>query len=295
MARFVAKNQYFVLCSRDGKFANDMICTIVYKQFSSTLPPVSDDNMSVPEYRQYTPTPHHSTEVQFYTCLYVYVQHNRWNHSGKSATHSFLFCIHSTRYIRLSQPYRCATSCPIRLPDQITTHDLLGPKTTMLLLRTTTLPLQSISLESCKPLNNGDIVISRTNFIIAATLCTAITATSLLVLVTMLYRAWARRRQIQAARKWGRKSTYNRRISFLRKAVDDGVTQQFSGCLYNDIPENPFLNETEERPVELGCQRKVCEAPAVVPLAKLAPWEERKLKAFSLFFDHGHGVWMPKR
>jgi len=92
----------------------------------------------------------------------------------------------------------------------------------------------------------------------------------------MLYRAWARRRQIQSARKCGHKSTYNGRISFPREAVDDSISRQFTGCLYNDIPENPFPNSTQERPVELGCQRKVCEAPAVVPLAKVAqPQEER--------------------
>ena len=81
----------------------------------------------------------------------------------------------------------------------------------------------------------------------------------------------------------------------MRKEVDDSISRQFSGCLYNDTPENPFLSGTEEQPVEMSCEWRVCEAPAAVPVAKVVGREGRRSRVMSLFFDHGHGVWMPKR
>lgn len=84
----------------------------------------------------------------------------------------------------------------------------------------------------------------------------------------------------------------------LRKEVDDSFKRQYSGCLVN-IPENPEMGS--DSPIELMHQERIWEAPAVPAVPAAAKVHQgrnvggRKSKVGSLFFDHGIGLWMPKR
>lgn len=83
----------------------------------------------------------------------------------------------------------------------------------------------------------------------------------------------------------------------MRKEVDDSFSRQYSGCLVNE-PENPEIGS--DSPVELMLpEARVWEAPAVPAAAAVAKVQGsvggRKSKVGSLFFDHGIGLWMPKR
>jgi len=56
------------------------------------------------------------------------------------------------------------------------------------------------------------------------------------------------------AKTWGRKSTYDNRISQMRKEIDLQFTRQYSGCLHNE-PENPEMGT--DSPVELMYEERV--------------------------------------
>ncbi|KAK5119422.1 hypothetical protein LTR85_007522 [Meristemomyces frigidus] len=144
---------------------------------------------------------------------------------------------------------------------------------------------------SCAEIHGDEIVISRTTFITAITICIVITSLSILLICALLYRGCARRRQANAAKAWGRKSTYNHRISHMQKQVDQDYSRQYSGCLYNET-ENPFLGS--DSPVELMLPERVWEAPAVPAKAAAAGKGRRKSK-ISLFFDDAVGLWLPKK
>lgn len=140
----------------------------------------------------------------------------------------------------------------------------------------------------CTVLQRDQIVLSRATFIVALTVCIAVTCISLLGLLALSYREWDRQRQIRSAKAYGRKSRYVNRISMLRKEVDDAYSRQYSGCLYSE-PENPYL--VPKSPVELGSVEQIFEVPAKVA----RPDEEnRKSRVKSLFFDGGKGMWFPK-
>ncbi|KAK4548939.1 hypothetical protein LTR36_008712 [Oleoguttula mirabilis] len=142
---------------------------------------------------------------------------------------------------------------------------------------------------TCVELHDGEIVISRTTLITAITICIFITCLSILLICALLYRACARRRQAKAAKAWGRKSTYNHRISHMQKQLDQEYSRQYSGCLHNDT-ENPFLGS--DSPVELMLPERIWEAPAVP--AKVAGKDRRKSK-ISLFFDDAVGLWVSRK
>lgn len=141
----------------------------------------------------------------------------------------------------------------------------------------------------CTALKEGQIVLSRTTFIVALTICIALTCISLAGVIALGYREWDRQRQIRSARAFGRKSRYINRISMLRKEVDDTFSRQYSGCLYTE-PENPFL--VPKSPVELGVAEKVFEVPA---MAARPEGINGKNRVKSLFFDGGRGQWFTKQ
>ncbi|KAF2173820.1 hypothetical protein M409DRAFT_16090 [Zasmidium cellare ATCC 36951] len=146
--------------------------------------------------------------------------------------------------------------------------------------------------ESCIKLSDGELITSRTAFITSLTVCIFITGVSLLALTVLLYREINRRREIKAARTWGRQSRLGNRISMLRKEVDDSFKRRYAGCLVNE-PENPEMGS--DSPVEIMHHERVWEAPAVPAKVHQGRMNARKSKVGSLFFDHGIGLWMPKR
>lgn len=137
---------------------------------------------------------------------------------------------------------------------------------------------------------SGNIVISRTTLIVAITICVFLTCISMLAVAALLYREWSRRREAKAAKQWGRKSRVNKRISLMRKEIDNQYSQQYSGCLHQE-PENPEMGS--DSPVELMLPERVWEAPAIP--AQTAGRTKRRSKALSLFFDQRVGMWLPKR
>ena len=153
-------------------------------------------------------------------------------------------------------------------------------------------PSQSTGSSSlCLELHNGsNIVISRRTLIAAISICVFLTCSSMLAVAILLYREWARRREAQAAKQWGRKSRVIKRISTVRKEIDDQYSRQYSGCLHQE-PENPEMGS--DSPVELMLEERVWEAPAVP--ARTANNNRRRSQAMSLFFDQGVGLWLPKR
>lgn len=166
----------------------------------------------------------------------------------------------------------------------------------------------------CRPYRPGELVISRTSFIISLTLCIFLTSTSLLALTALLYRSHTRRQQAKDARSWGRESAYlkrlhsldnlnikttcpherkHNRISLARKEVDRLFTSKYRGCLVN-VPENPELGSGS--PVEL-CAERVCEVPAVP--VRAAVFQESDAgrsgrEGMSLMLDERVGVWLPR-
>lgn len=151
----------------------------------------------------------------------------------------------------------------------------------------------SNSTNLCVELEGGHIVISKRTLILSIGLCAFLTCVSLLAATALLYREWSRRRQTKAAKAWGRKSRYENRISFMRKEIDTSFTRQYSGCLHNN-PENPEMGS--DSPVELMLPERLCEAPTTPAIPpQTAGKSKRKTNAMSLFFDEGHGMWLPKR
>lgn len=142
---------------------------------------------------------------------------------------------------------------------------------------------------TCSVIPNDQIILPRTTFIVAITLCLFITCLSLLGLAVLIYREWDRKQQNQAAKSWARQTRLGR-ISLARKEIDAQYSRQFSGCLYNDT-DNPFA--TSDSPVELEHHQRVFEAPSV-PVAA-ADRHKRRSKAISLFWDQTVGIWIPKR
>ncbi|KAK4947168.1 hypothetical protein LTR10_013939 [Elasticomyces elasticus] len=144
----------------------------------------------------------------------------------------------------------------------------------------------------CTNLQDGELIISRTTFIVATTLCIFITTTSLLGLAIFAYREYARQRQTEEAKAWGRRSRYVNRISMARKQVDFSYSNQYGGCLVN-IPENPELGP--DGPVEIMERENLCEVPALpARAAGEGRRDARRSRFMSLFFDQGLGVWVPK-
>ncbi|KAH9819795.1 hypothetical protein Tdes44962_MAKER05195 [Teratosphaeria destructans] len=146
---------------------------------------------------------------------------------------------------------------------------------------------------SCAP-PPGHITLPRAPFIAAITLSALLTTLSLLHLTLSTYRAHARRREAQQATTWGRTSTYNRRLSLMRQAIDQSYARQYSGCLVPAI-ENPEMGS--ESPVELMLEERVWEAPAVPAAAAAAPGsfksgEGGRKPRRSLFFDSAVGLWL---
>ena len=144
----------------------------------------------------------------------------------------------------------------------------------------------------CVELHSGNIVISKRTLIAAITICVLLTLLSMLAVAALLYREWARRREEQAAQKWGRKSRFNQRISEMRKGVDDEYSRQYKGCL-NHEPENPEMGS--DSPVELMLPERCWEVPAIPARTADKDKNKRKSKTMSLFFDSGVGMWLPKR
>lgn len=83
----------------------------------------------------------------------------------------------------------------------------------------------------------------------------------------------------------------------LRKEVDDAYSRHYGpGCLINPIPENPEMGS--DSPVEMGLVERVWEVEGKTATAEVIAGKGaggRKSQANSLFFDHGVGVWLPKR
>ncbi|KAK4556205.1 hypothetical protein LTR86_006902 [Recurvomyces mirabilis] len=143
-------------------------------------------------------------------------------------------------------------------------------------------------------LQPGELVISRTSFIIALTLCIFITTASVVTLLAFAYRNYRRRQETQQARAWGRRSVYNRRMSVVRKEVDYSYSKKHGGCLVH-VPENPELSS--DGVVEIGDQERLFEAPAVPAKPAFAgslDRAKRKSQFQSLFFDEKVGVWLSK-
>ena len=111
----------------------------------------------------------------------------------------------------------------------------------------------------------------------------------MLAVAALLYREWSRRREAKAAKQWGRNSRIEKRISSMRKELDDQYSRQYSGCLHLE-PENPEMGG--ESPQELMLPERVWEVPAVP--VKSANRSGRESRALSLFFDQALGMWLPK-
>ncbi|KAK5115510.1 hypothetical protein LTR62_001169 [Meristemomyces frigidus] len=137
-------------------------------------------------------------------------------------------------------------------------------------------------------LSPGELIISRTTFILATTLFLFLTTSSLIIISILAYRHYSRRRAVRDAKAWGRRSTFNHRISMARKEIDLSYSRQHGGCLVH-VPENPELGSDE--PVEIMEQEKLFEVPA---LPGRAVREKRKSRFMNLFFDEEVGVWVPK-
>lgn len=142
---------------------------------------------------------------------------------------------------------------------------------------------------TCYQLQPNQMIISRTQFIVAITICTFVTSASILGLVAMMLREWTRKRESRDAKVWGRKSTYRQRISLMQKEIDDSYSRQYKGYWYNE-PENPEMGS--DSPVEIMTPERVWEAPAVP--AKTAVDRNKRRSKMSIFFDHGRGLWMAK-
>jgi hypothetical protein len=146
----------------------------------------------------------------------------------------------------------------------------------------------------CVEIDSGNIVISKRTLIAALTICVLLALISMAAVAALLYREWARRREAQAAQRWGRKSHFDKRISEMRKEVDDGYSRQYKGCLAHE-PENPEMGS--DSPVELMLPERCWEVPAIPARAAAEDTDKdkRKSKAMSLFFDSGVGMWLPKK
>ncbi|EME42037.1 hypothetical protein DOTSEDRAFT_72962 [Dothistroma septosporum NZE10] len=146
------------------------------------------------------------------------------------------------------------------------------------------------------------ILLPKTPFIVIATFLSLTTLFSLIALALLLYRQFSRARQLERAKTWGRQSKFyesrGKRISLMRKEVDDSFSRQYSGVLAT-VHENPEMGS--DSPVEI-CERD----PRVWELADgggsgkygkvtgLREKEEEERRR-SLFFCRDLGVWMPKR
>lgn len=146
----------------------------------------------------------------------------------------------------------------------------------------------------CTNPSPDQITISRPTLIALLTTTSLLTLLSLTLLGLLAHRAWLRRREAARARKLGRASTYQRRISALRKEVDAEYLRQFRGCLVVE-PENPFLKVGS--PVELGMEERVVEAPAGVEEGVRREekdgkdGDDRARKGKTLLFDQARGLW----
>lgn len=189
--------------------------------------------------------------------------------------------------------------------------------TDTILVRTNS-PSEPLCLEdsTCEILPKGHISLPRTALIASATILIALTFTSTIALGILLFRHHAQRRQAQEAKTWGRKSRYLRRVSMLRKEVDDDFRSRYHGVLVNTV-ENPEMVGSECGPVELGWEERICEVPNVqvkrekklppLPPTLSIPESVRMREGLggagstaqhgrkSLFFCDGVGVWLPKR
>ncbi|KXL48507.1 MAG: hypothetical protein FE78DRAFT_299754 [Acidomyces sp. 'richmondensis'] len=144
----------------------------------------------------------------------------------------------------------------------------------------------------CIQIRANELVISRTTLIVTLTMCVFITCLSLVFIVALTYREYARQQEAKAARHWGRKSTYDRRVSIARQQIDQIYARQYSGCLVNE-PENPFLKTNS--PVEIMMEERVWEVPAIPTTETQGGGRSERKSRLSLWFDHGVGVWLPKK
>ncbi|KAF2724182.1 hypothetical protein K431DRAFT_282452 [Polychaeton citri CBS 116435] len=163
-------------------------------------------------------------------------------------------------------------------------------------------------------LEPGKIVVSRTTFTAVITLCALLTLISLLGIAGLTYREYARNRQNQIAKTWALKgglhsqaSTSNpKRITLMRKAVDDEFSSKYGGCLTHPVVENPYLLAAE--PVELMQEERLCEAPAIPAKAcrgyredgkesegATAKAKRKTQQRMSLWFDAAKGLWVQNR
>ncbi|WPH00152.1 Hypothetical protein R9X50_00297500 [Acrodontium crateriforme] len=142
---------------------------------------------------------------------------------------------------------------------------------------------------TCHQLQRDQMIISRTNFIVAITICTFVTCASILGFIAMMMREYSRKRESRDAKVWGRKSTYRHRISAMQKEIDDSYSRQYKGYWYNE-PENPEMGS--DSPVEIMAPERVWEAPAVP--AKTVMDKNKRRSKMSIFFDHGRGLWLAK-
>jgi len=148
------------------------------------------------------------------------------------------------------------------------------------------------TIGECVQIGSNELVISRTTLIVTLTICIFITCLSLVFVVALTYREFARRREAKAARSWGRKSVYSRRLSIARQQIDESYSRQYSGCLVNE-PENPFLRS--DSPVEIMMEERVWEIPAIPATTAVGGGRAKRKSRLSLWFDHGVGVWLPKK
>lgn len=166
-------------------------------------------------------------------------------------------------------------------------------------------PRGDSSDDSCIEISVDEIVFSKTTFFVVVAVCVAMTGLSLLAVTILGFREWNRRQEEKRARKYGRASRYQQRVSMMRKEVDDSYSRQYSGCLINE-PENPFVARTltptptpspspsprPRSPVELMHTERAWEVPAVsVSVSDEEDDAERARKGRSLLFDNSKGLW----
>ncbi|KAK5168620.1 uncharacterized protein LTR77_005929 [Saxophila tyrrhenica] len=142
--------------------------------------------------------------------------------------------------------------------------------------------------------SDSQVLISRRTLIVTLALCALLTLLSMAAASLLLYREIARRRQTKVAKKWGRQSRFNHRISLMRKEIDTEYSKHYTGYLQHE-PENPEMGS--DSPVEMMPPERLCEVPAIPALAanKNAGTPKGRWKTMSLVFDQGVGMWMPKR
>ncbi|UJO22193.1 uncharacterized protein CLAFUR5_09230 [Fulvia fulva] len=153
---------------------------------------------------------------------------------------------------------------------------------------------------TCQSIRSDQIVLPKTAFIITLTLLSITTLLSLIALSLLLYRQFSRARQLERAKQWGRQSKFHesrgKRISLMRKEVDDSFTRQYSGVL-TTVHENPEMGS--DSPVEI-CERdpriwEVGGGTVKYGRVKTAQEKDAESRVGSLYFCRDLRVWMPKK